>query len=150
MKAKAISTRLKYACLFALIIFACAAMLSCGAQQDDMLSPRERILLKDRFYLYLSRWRQELPMVHILPHWNWPERLGEITPVHVFTTGDEVELFLNGKSKGRKKKGDFEYRLRWDDILYEAGELKAVAHRNGKKWAEGVVQTTGEQLFPYK
>ena len=43
---------------------------------------------KDRFYLYQSHWRPNLPMVHILPHWNWPERIGEITPVHVFTSGD--------------------------------------------------------------
>ncbi|MDP3433509.1 MAG: beta-galactosidase GalB, partial [Bacteroidota bacterium] len=55
---------------------------------------------KDRFYLYQSRWRPELPMAHILPHWNWAERVGEVTPVHVFTSGDEAELFLNGKSLG--------------------------------------------------
>ena len=60
---------------------------------------------KDRFYLYQSRWRPELPIVHILPHWNWPNRVGEVTPVHVFTSGDEAELFLNGQSLGRKKKG---------------------------------------------
>ena len=101
---------------------------------------------KDRFYLYQSRWRPELPMVHILPHWNWPERKGEITPVHVFTSGDEVELFLNGKSLGRKKKQPLEYRLRWDDVTYEAGELKAVAYKNGKKWAENSMKTTGEAV----
>ncbi|HRI26329.1 MAG TPA: beta-galactosidase GalB, partial [Ferruginibacter sp.] len=50
---------------------------------------------KDRFYLYQSRWRPNLSMVHILPHWNWPDRIGKITPVHVFTSGDEAELFLN-------------------------------------------------------
>jgi beta-galactosidase len=99
---------------------------------------------KDRFYLYQSHWRPDLPMVHILPHWNWPERIGEITPVHVFTSGDEAELFLNGKSLGKKKKGQYEYRLRWDDIVYEPGELKAVAYKNGKKWAEEIVKTTGE------
>src|ERR1044071_3423093 len=55
---------------------------------------------KDRYYLYQSRWRPDLPMAHILPHWNWPERLGEVTPVHVYTSGDEAELFLNGKSLG--------------------------------------------------
>lgn len=99
---------------------------------------------KDRFYLYQSRWRSDLPMVHILPHWNWPERTGEITPVHVFTSGDEVELFLNGKSLGKKKKQPLEYRLRWDDVKYEAGELKAFAYKNGKKWAENSVKTTGE------
>lgn len=100
---------------------------------------------KDRFYLYQSRWRPDFPMVHILPHWNWPDREGEITPVHIFTSGDEVELFLNGKSLGRKKKQQYEYRLRWDDVRYESGDLKAVAYKNGKKWAETIVKTTGNQ-----
>ncbi len=98
---------------------------------------------KDRFYLYQSRWRPDLPMVHILPHWNWPERIGEITPVHVFTSGDEAELFLNGKSLGRKTKGQFEYRLRWDSVKYEPGELKVIAYKDGKKWAENKAETTG-------
>jgi beta-galactosidase len=83
-------------------------------------------------------------MVHILPHWNWPERVGEVTPLHIFTSGDEAELFLNGKSLGRKKKGEFEYRLRWDDVIYEPGEVKAVAYKNGEIWAENIVKTTGE------
>jgi beta-galactosidase len=99
---------------------------------------------KDRFYLYQAHWRPELPMAHILPPWNWPERVGKVTPVHVFTSGDEAELFLNGKSLGRKKKGPYEYRLRWDDVKYEPGELKVVAYKNGKKWAEDVVKTTDE------
>lgn len=99
---------------------------------------------KDRFYLYQARWRPDLPMVHILPHWNWPDRIGELTPVHVFTSGDEVELFLNGKSLGKKKKGEYEYRLRWDDVIYEAGTLKAVAYKNGESWAEKTIKTTGK------
>jgi beta-galactosidase len=99
---------------------------------------------KDRFYLYQAHWRPELPMVHILPHWNWPERIGEITPVHVFTSGDEAELFLNGKSLGRKKKGQYEYRLRWDEVKYEPGDLKVIAFKNGEKWAESIVKTTDE------
>ncbi|MCB0550079.1 MAG: DUF4982 domain-containing protein [Phaeodactylibacter sp.] len=99
---------------------------------------------KDRFYLYQSRWRPDLPMVHILPHWNWPERTGQVTPVHIFTSGDEAELFLNGRSQGKKKKGPYEYRLRWDNVKYEPGELKAVAYKNGKPWAEQTLQTTGE------
>lgn len=99
---------------------------------------------KDRFYLYQSHWRPDLPMVHILPHWNWPERVGIATPVHLFTSGDEAELFLNGKSYGKKKKGKYEYRLRWDDIAYEPGQLKAVAYKKGKVWAESIVRTTGE------
>lgn len=99
---------------------------------------------KDRFYIYQSQWRPELPMVHILPHWNWQGREGKTTPVHIFTSGDEVELFVNGESKGRKKKGRFEYRLRFDDVIYAPGQLKAVAYKDGKKWAEETVETTGE------
>jgi beta-galactosidase len=99
---------------------------------------------KDRFYLYQSRWRPELPMAHILPHWSWPERVGEVTPVHVFTSGDEAELFLNGKSLGRKKKQPYEYRLRWDDVVYAPGELLAQAYKDGKPWAKDTVKTAGE------
>jgi beta-galactosidase len=98
---------------------------------------------KDRFYIYQARWRPDLPMAHILPHWNWPDRVGQITPVHVYTSGDSAELFLNGKSLGLKKKGQYEYRLRWDDVVYQPGELKVVAYKNGKKWATDVVKTTG-------
>ena len=99
---------------------------------------------KDRFYLYQSHWRPDFPMAHILPHWTWPERAGKITPVHVFTSGDEAELFLNGKSLGRKKKGDYEYRLRWDDVVYQPGAVKVVAYKNGKVWAADEVKTAGE------
>jgi beta-galactosidase len=98
---------------------------------------------KDRFYLYQSRWKPGLPMVHILPHWNWPDRIGKITPVHIFTSGDEAELFLNGRSLGKKKKAQYEYRLRWDDVKYEPGVLKVIAYKNGKHWAEQTIQTTG-------
>ena len=98
---------------------------------------------KDRFYLYQAHWRPEFPMVHILPHWTWPERVGMGVPVFLYTSGDEAELFLNGKSLGRKKKGPFEYRLRWDDVIYAPGELKAVAYKNGKEWATDVVKTAG-------
>ena len=98
---------------------------------------------KDRFYLYQSHWRPGLPMAHLLPHWTWPGREGEITPVHVYTSGDEAELFLNGRSLGRKKKAAFEYRLRWDSVIYEPGELKVVAYKHGKPWATDVVQTAG-------
>ena len=98
---------------------------------------------KDRFYIYQSQWRPDFPMAHILPHWNWPERVGEVTPVHVYTSGDEAELFLNGQSLGRKKKSQYEYRLRWDDVIYQPGELKVVAYKNGKEWAQDIVKTTG-------
>jgi beta-galactosidase len=99
---------------------------------------------KDRFYLYQSHWRPDYPMAHILPHWTWPERIGQITPVHVFTSGDEGELFLNGKSLGRKKESAYEYRLRWDDVTYQPGTLKVVTWKSGKKWATAEMKTAGE------
>jgi beta-galactosidase len=106
---------------------------------------------KDRFYLYQARWRPDLPMAHILPHWNWPERAGlkdaagvaVPTPVHVYTSGDEGELFLNGRSLGRKKRGAEEYRLRWDDVVYEPGTLRVVTYRKGKPWAIHEMKTAG-------
>jgi beta-galactosidase len=98
---------------------------------------------KDRFYLYQAHWRPDFPMAHILPHWAWPERVGQVTPVHVFTSGDEGELFLNGKSLGRKKKGPYEFRLRWDDVAYQPGTLKVVAYKNGKQWATDEMKTAG-------
>jgi beta-galactosidase len=99
---------------------------------------------KDRYYLYQAHWRPEFPMAHILPHWTWPGREGQVTPVHVFTSGDEAELFLNGKSLGRKKKSACEYRLRWDDVVYQTGTVKVVAYKNGKVWATDEVKTAGQ------
>lgn len=100
---------------------------------------------KDRYYYYQSQWRPELPMAHILPHWNWKgKRNGKVTPVHVYTSGDEAELFLNGKSLGKRKKDKDNYRLRWDNIKYKAGTLKVITYKNGKKWAEDIVSTTGK------
>jgi beta-galactosidase len=98
---------------------------------------------KDRFYLYQSRWRPELKMAHLLPHWTWPDRVGQITPVHVYTSGDEGELFLNGRSLGRKKRSAGEYRLRWDDVVYEPGTLKVVTFRKGQPWATDEEKTAG-------
>ena len=92
---------------------------------------------KDRFYIYQARWRPELPMAHILPHWNWPERVGQVTPVHVYTSGDEAELFLDGKSLGRKKKGQFEYRLRWDDVVYQPGDARGRRLPRGQGMGQG-------------
>ena len=102
---------------------------------------------KDSFWLFQSRWRPDFPMAHILPHWNWKGREGEVTPVYVFTSGDEAELLLNGKSLGRQRKQsgvwDRAYRLRWDDVRYEPGTLEVVAYKNGKEWARDTVKTTG-------
>ncbi len=102
---------------------------------------------KDAFWLFQSRWRPDFPMAHILPHWNWEGREGEVTPVYVFTSGDEGELFLNGRSLGRRRKEpgvwDRAYRLRWDDVRYEPGVLEVVVYKNGAEWARDRVETAG-------
>lgn len=98
---------------------------------------------KDRYWLYQAHWRPDFPVAHILPHWNWPERVGQVTPVHVFTSGDEAELFLNGKSLGRKKKEKFQYRIVWDDVVYQPGTLTVKTLKNGKPWAKADRSTTG-------
>ncbi|CAK7206755.1 hypothetical protein SEUCBS139899_009561 [Sporothrix eucalyptigena] len=98
---------------------------------------------KDRFYLYQARWRPDLPMAHILPHWTWPNRVGQVTPVHVFTSGDEAELFVNGKSAGRLKRAEHTYRFRWDNVTYAAGDLRVVAYKDGKQWAVDAIKTVG-------
>lgn len=101
---------------------------------------------KDRYYLYKSRWMPDTPMVHILPHWNFPDRIGLVTPVFVYSSGDEVELFLNGESLGKKVKQPYEYRFRWDSVVYRPGELIAVAYKQNRKWAEASVKTTGDAI----
>ena len=118
-------------------------------------------LPKDRYFLYQSQWTsvEDNPMVHLLPHWNWENHDVKTIPVYAYTNGDEAELFLNGKSLGRKKKGldqadvlvSFKhwpgqeegnpapyaspYRLRWD-VPYEPGEIKVIAYHKGQKIAE--------------
>jgi beta-galactosidase len=101
---------------------------------------------KDRFYLYQSRWNPTVKMAHILPHWNWPNRTGQVTPVHVFSSGDEAELFLNGVSQGVQKKAisSGSYRFRWDKVVYQPGELRVVTTKAGTPWANATVRTTGE------
>lgn len=99
---------------------------------------------KDRFYLYQARWNPAVRMAHILPHWNWPDRVGEVTPVHVFSSADEAELFVNGESQGKQKRSELEYRFRWDDVKYEPGEVRVVTYKDGEEWAEESIRTTGE------
>lgn len=98
---------------------------------------------KDRFYLYQARWRPEYPQAHILPHWTWPDREGKVTPVHVFTSGDEAELFINGKSAGRQTRGQYDYRLRWDNVTYTPGEISVKAWKDGEEWASASHRTVG-------
>lgn len=98
---------------------------------------------KDRFYLYQSRWRDDLPSAHILPHWSWPDRVGKVTPVHVFSSADEAELFVNGESAGRQVKEPLTYRFRWDNVTYSPGDLRVVTYKDGSLWAEESKRTVG-------
>ena len=101
---------------------------------------------KDRFWLYQSRWANK-GTLHLLPHWTWPDRAGQIVPVHCYSSWDKVELFVNGRSQGLRQKWPkgllCRYRLVWEDVQYEPGELKAVAYSGGKIVKEVVVRTAG-------
>lgn len=119
-------------------------------------------LPKDRYYLYRSQWNKQSHTVHLLPHWTWPGREGEITPVYCYTDGVEGELFINGKSQGRVRK-DFSkhawdlcpdsvnvqplldrYRLRWNHVKYEPGELRVVVYDSlGNRIGEDTRRTAG-------
>ncbi|KAK1832564.1 glycoside hydrolase superfamily [Podospora conica] len=99
---------------------------------------------KDRFWLYMARWKGGEAMVHLLPHWTWEERKGLVTPVHVFSAAEEVEVWVNGVSQGRRKKGGAGvYRFRWDAVRYEAGEVVAVGYKGGREWGRDVRRTAG-------
>lgn len=118
-------------------------------------------LPKDRYYLYRSLWNKRDNTLHVLPHWTWPGREGENTPVFVYTSYPETELFVNGKSYGKQRKVDAKtafslkendalwlqrrYRLMWMDVPYEPGELKVVAYdKDGRPVEEKIVRTAGK------
>lgn len=106
-------------------------------------------LPKDRYYLYRSQWNDNSPTLHVLPHWNWKGREGEVTPVFVYTNYPKAELFINGESQGIRVKNDStlqnRYRLMWMDTKYVPGELKVVAYdESDKPVAEKVVRTAGK------
>ena len=102
---------------------------------------------KDRFYLYRSYWAPEEPTLHILPHWNWEGMEGKNVPVFVYTNGDAAELFVNGKSQGMQQKDPKSedppqrYRLMWKDVVYQPGELRVVAYREGEVIGEAFKRT---------
>ncbi|MEI6138170.1 MAG: glycoside hydrolase family 2 TIM barrel-domain containing protein [Mariniphaga sp.] len=108
---------------------------------------------KDRYFLYKSYWKPEENMVHILPHWNWEVGKVEKVPVFVYTNGDCAELFLNGKSLGKKYKSPNSlksterFRILWPDVTYQPGELKAIAYKEGEVIGQEIIKTAGE---PYK
>ncbi len=120
-------------------------------------------LPKDRYWLYRSHWNKEAETIHILPHWTWEGREGEVTPVYCYTNYPSAELFVNGKTQGRKtkrlelkKQGNDKiksaddplidrYRLRWNDVKYEPGEIRVVVYdENGVRKGEAVQRTAGK------
>ena len=106
-------------------------------------------LPKDRYYMYRARWNEQQHTTHILPHWNWKGREGEVTPVYCYTDGVEGELFVNGKSQGRVRKDKSSrldrYRLRWNNVKYEPGEIRVVTYNQyGDNIGEDVKRTAGE------
>ena len=104
---------------------------------------------KDRYWLYRSVWNRDSATLHILPHWNWEGREGEVTPVFVYTSYPRAELFLNGRSLGIREKCDstlqHRFRLMWNDVRYEPGELTVVAYDSeGNKAMQKSIRTAGE------
>ncbi|MBQ8653055.1 MAG: DUF4982 domain-containing protein [Alistipes sp.] len=104
---------------------------------------------KDRYWLYRSIWNTEAETLHILPHWNWKGREGEVTPIFVYTSYPEAELFINGKSQGRRVKSKASnmerYRLMWKEVKYEPGEVRVVAYdKAGNVAAEKRIVTSGK------
>lgn len=89
---------------------------------DDLID--NAFIPKDKYYYYQSIWNKDLEQLHLLPHWNWKGREGEITPVLVYTNYPKVELFVNGESKGVSEG----CRNLWYDVEYEPGNIKAVAY----------------------
>ena len=105
-------------------------------------------LPKDRYYLYRSHWRKDDATLHVLPHWTFPGREGETTPVYCYTSYPMAELFVNGKSQGRITHNPNSrldrYRLRWNNVKYEPGEIRVVAYDyDGTPKAEKTIRTAG-------
>ena len=112
-------------------------------------------LPKNRYYGYRAAW-SDAPTLHIFPHWNWEGMEGQVVPVHVYTNYEEVELFVNGVSQGKRRhavsgndvNAQIErFRLMWNDVVYAPGEVCAVAYRNGREVERKTVRTAGT---PYR
>ncbi len=107
-------------------------------------------LPKDRYWLYRSHWNKQQHTIHLLPHWTWgKERRGQVTPVYCYTDYPTAELFVNGKSQGKRTKDVTSrldrYRLRWNEVRYEPGELRVVVYdKDGRQAGEQTLRTAGK------
>ncbi|KLT65295.1 beta-galactosidase [Pedobacter sp. BMA] len=104
---------------------------------------------KDRYYLYRSKWNTAQSTLHTVPHWTFPGREGQVTPIFAYTSYASAELFVNGKSQGKQFKSHASntnrYRLMWKDVKYDPGTIKVIAYdENGKVAAEETVKTAGK------
>jgi beta-galactosidase len=98
---------------------------------------------KDIYYMYQSEWTKK-PVLHIFPHWNWPQ--GKIVDVWAYyNQADEVELFLNGRSLGIKRKEGDDLHVMWR-VKFEPGVLKAVSRKNGKVVLVKAIKTAGKAV----
>ncbi len=113
-------------------------------------------LPKDRYWLYRSKWNKNAHTIHLLPHWSWGNakkdkghRIGKVTPVYCYTDYPTAELFVNGKSQGKISKDPSSrldrYRLRWNNVIYEPGELNVVCYdADGRKAGSRTIRTAGK------
>ena len=113
---------------------------------------------KDRYYLYRSQWNRTEETLHVLPHWNWKGREGEVTPVFVYTSYPSAELFVNGESQGVRTFAESDgkvpclgedaikrFRLMWNEVTYQPGEIRVVAYdESGEAVEEKTVRTAGK------
>ena len=97
---------------------------------------------KDVYYMYQSEWTNR-PVLHLFPHWNWLD--GEqIDMWCYYNQADEVELYINGKSQGVRRKADsHQYHVMWR-VTFEPGEVKVVARKDGKEVRQQTIHTAGQ------
>jgi beta-galactosidase len=96
---------------------------------------------KDSYYMYQSEWTNK-PVLHLFPHWNWVKGQ-KIDMWTYYNNADEVELFINGKSQGRRQKTEHCYHAVWN-CIFEPGTVKVVAYKNGTAVREQTIKTAGE------
>lgn len=115
-------------------------------------------LPKNRYYCYRAAWT-DIPTLHVFPHWTWPGKEGENVPVHIYSNYEEVELFVNGVSQGKRRYAQApegidtykaeggahlkRFRMMWEDVVYQPGEITAVAYNGGKEVARKTIKTAG-------